>query len=441
MEEEENKITDVEESSESGRKGSAKQIIDKKTSVRFLLAEHQYFRESLRHNEEVGEKRVNYFISLTTAMITAFVAIMSFDITFITIEQLLLITVVAMVGLLVIGWLTMLRILKRNKNTDKCKERLDLVRKLFREFDESETLKESYWPYGKAKIKKPGDREWGSGGLREMIIAMNSIITVVIIVIVLELTRRIFYSTWIGGYFIIFSGGILASVGAWKIQKWLVDRNVNKKSKSNGEPKRWEWRIFLKDLNNIPWKSLVNGEKNPIEGKFKHVKAFNQSDCYFNLGTSNTGLKIRGIKSNSSEKKSPKLELKVLQDKIGDIECWKKTISKSIINVPIDNITDKIQISKARKRIRANYYKKTGNWKFYKKFISNPKVVIIEQTKGTVNIQEKVTKNIKFKTVSIESESFKLVQRFKKKFIQIENEDVIIYSYPEYILSLLKFKS
>jgi len=455
-----------------------KQSNDNEASVRFLLAEHQYFRESLHQNEEVGEKRVNYFISLTTVMITAFVALMSLDNAFLTFEQLLLITVVAMLGLLVIGWLTMLRILKRNKNTDKCKERLDLVRELFRRFDTSGILEESYWPYGKAKIEKLGDRKWGSGGLREMIIAMNSIITVVIIVIVLELIRRIFYSTWIGGYIIIVLGGILASIGAWKIQKWLVKRNVNKESNSKGEPKKWEWRVFSKDLNNNPWKTLINGEKNPIEDEFTNVEFITQSDCYINLGASNAGLKIRGIESKSSKKKTIKLELKVLLDKIGEIEYWKKYILKpitnavddcrsisidqilkltkreiqninlnkiksqmiidamnNIINSPQDNITSEILIIKERRRIRALYDKVNEKWRFNKNFISNPEVIIIEQTEGTIHLKEKPDN---FWTFSIESESFKSLQRFKDSFSQIKNDNLESYSYPNYIMSLLK---
>jgi hypothetical protein len=44
-------------------------------SDQFLLAEHRHFTESLWKNEEVGEKRLNVFITLVTAVITALVAL------------------------------------------------------------------------------------------------------------------------------------------------------------------------------------------------------------------------------------------------------------------------------------------------------------------------------------------------------------------------------
>jgi len=448
-----------------------KQSNDNEVSVKFLLAEHQYFRDSLQHNEEVGEKRVNYFISLTTAMITAFVALMSIDIVFFSMEQLLLITVVAMIGLLIIGWLTMLRILKRNKNTDRCKQRLDLVRQIFRKLDKSEILAESYWPYGKEKNKKPGEREWGSGGLREMIMAMNSIIAVVIIVIIFELLRRTFYSTWIGGYIIIGLSGILAFFGVWKIQKWLVKRNVKKKSKSQEEAKKWEWRVFSINSDVNPWKSMINGEVNSIGDKFKNVETIIRSDCYIDLGSPNAGLKIRGIESNKPKKFPIKMELKILLDKINELEYWKKFNIKPIINPkdfdikrflkmrkseiktldmnnktkqmvikaieriinsPNNNMAINIHITKERQRIRALYDKYNLSWQFYKEFISNPSVVIIEKTKGTINIKEKI---VKFLTFNLESESFKLLQRFKEKFVYINNDNLTSYSYPNFIIN------
>jgi len=264
----------------------------------------------------------------------------------------------------------------------------------------------------------------------------------------------------------------LASIGAWKIQKWLVERNVHKESNSKGEPKKWEWRVFSENLNNNPWKSSINNEKNKIEDEFKNVEDIIQSDCYINLGTFNAGLKIRGIKSKNSEKKTIKLELKVLLDIISEIECWKKYILKpitdgvddcrslaidhilkltkseiqkidlnkiisqevidaikNIIKLPKDNTINEIFINKKRKRIRALYDKINKNWRFCKNFISNPEVIIIEQTEGAIHLKEK---KVNFCTFSIESESFKSLQKFKDSFVQIKNGKVS--SYPKFII-------
>ena len=43
----------------------------------FLLNEHRYFAESFWKNEETGEKRVTFFITLITAVISALVVLLT----------------------------------------------------------------------------------------------------------------------------------------------------------------------------------------------------------------------------------------------------------------------------------------------------------------------------------------------------------------------------
>jgi hypothetical protein len=50
-----------------------------KVSMEFLLADHKYFADSIWKNEEVGEKRLNVFITLVTAVIAALVALHAKD--------------------------------------------------------------------------------------------------------------------------------------------------------------------------------------------------------------------------------------------------------------------------------------------------------------------------------------------------------------------------
>jgi hypothetical protein len=44
-------------------------------STEFLLAELEHFGQSLWRNEEVGEKRFNFFLTLVTAVISGLVAL------------------------------------------------------------------------------------------------------------------------------------------------------------------------------------------------------------------------------------------------------------------------------------------------------------------------------------------------------------------------------
>ncbi|MEW5719784.1 MAG: hypothetical protein AB1817_14230, partial [Chloroflexota bacterium] len=41
----------------------------------FMLAEYRYFADGFWRNEEAGERRVNFFITLVTAVISALVAL------------------------------------------------------------------------------------------------------------------------------------------------------------------------------------------------------------------------------------------------------------------------------------------------------------------------------------------------------------------------------
>lgn len=46
---------------------------------KLLMAEYEHFSESFWRNEEVGEKRINFFVTLTTAIIAGIVALVSGD--------------------------------------------------------------------------------------------------------------------------------------------------------------------------------------------------------------------------------------------------------------------------------------------------------------------------------------------------------------------------
>ena len=53
--------------------GSRKELSD--VTKEFLLHEYGYFSESFWRNEEAGEKRVNFFVTLVTAVLAALVAL------------------------------------------------------------------------------------------------------------------------------------------------------------------------------------------------------------------------------------------------------------------------------------------------------------------------------------------------------------------------------
>ena len=63
---------------ESGKQGDKAKSKDKREiSKEYLLAEYKHFSDSFWRNEEIGEKRVNFFITLVTAVMAAFVALIT----------------------------------------------------------------------------------------------------------------------------------------------------------------------------------------------------------------------------------------------------------------------------------------------------------------------------------------------------------------------------
>ena len=117
----------------------------------FLLAEYAHFADSFWRNEEVGEKRVTFLITLVTACGGALVA---FHTKMQNLNQgqadfLEELTWFALAALLLLGLSTLKRILKRNKVTDEYKLAMDAVRSRFRD---AGLLPPTYQPIGKGLL-------------------------------------------------------------------------------------------------------------------------------------------------------------------------------------------------------------------------------------------------------------------------------------------------
>jgi hypothetical protein len=83
----------------------------------FLLEDFRHFSESSWRNEEVGEKRFSFFVSLVTAVAGGLVALRTAA--HISDREVMGITRAAVTALLVVGILSYLRMLHRNRITDE----------------------------------------------------------------------------------------------------------------------------------------------------------------------------------------------------------------------------------------------------------------------------------------------------------------------------------
>jgi ABC-type multidrug transport system fused ATPase/permease subunit len=141
----------------------------------FLLAEYKNLADSFWRNEETGERRLNFFITLVTAVIAALVALATKQNDALTQASVKLIAVYALLALLAFGLVTLLRLLKRNRTTDEYKRAMALIRDQFRDADERLA---NYQPFKKKQ------RALFVGGLVEIVAVINSLIVAALVALV-----------------------------------------------------------------------------------------------------------------------------------------------------------------------------------------------------------------------------------------------------------------
>ncbi|GJQ58131.1 MAG: NUDIX domain-containing protein [Candidatus Scalindua sp. AMX11] len=139
-----------------------------------LLAEHKYLGDSFWKNEEGGETKVRFFITLVAAVLTAIATLFTITIDNEEIDNLIIpIIIFVLFSLLMFGIITLLRILKRNKVADTYKKGMDEIRERFRIYFDDGRVLSGYEPLG-APTKRKRVRKLG--GLAHIVSVLNSLI-------------------------------------------------------------------------------------------------------------------------------------------------------------------------------------------------------------------------------------------------------------------------
>jgi 8-oxo-dGTP pyrophosphatase MutT (NUDIX family) len=190
--------------------------IDQQAAKELLLADYNHFSELLLANEQSGETRVNWFIVIVSSATAGIVALVvehagqvaAYEAWLqkldpdkvvappaLTSNQVRVIIIGALVGLLMFGLVTLFRMMRRNKNTDDYKKALDTVREAFQDhFDERKVL-HGYYPFGspasdETNVRSKGvasKKVWsigeqrGFGGLAFIVAAINSVLIGVLV--------------------------------------------------------------------------------------------------------------------------------------------------------------------------------------------------------------------------------------------------------------------
>lgn len=144
-------------------------------SADLLIADLEHFGESLWRNEEVGEKRFNFFITLVTAVIAGLVAFHTSDAQ-LDPPTMKAVTNGALIALLVLGLLTYMRMLQRNRVTDQYQRTLKYIRQKLADLNHLPEY----------KVPQPldtGIRKWFRGGLAETVGAIDSVLLCTLLII------------------------------------------------------------------------------------------------------------------------------------------------------------------------------------------------------------------------------------------------------------------
>lgn len=135
---------------------------------KLLLEEYKHFAESFWRNEEVGEKRVNFFITISTAILGGIAALYTSNYVSENYYAFQSIGIFGLSADLALGIVTYIRIMRRNKVSDEYKKILRHLR------DElayrSNSLHAYSLPFDKKGNKLP------RGGLTDTMAILNSII-------------------------------------------------------------------------------------------------------------------------------------------------------------------------------------------------------------------------------------------------------------------------
>lgn len=158
--------------------------IKKDWSHEFLLAEYQRLHEMFIKNEETGETRVNYFTGIVTAAIGAIGFVIAKNGTILDQTATIAVVAFALVALLVLGTITLLRMIKRNQVTDELKHGLDEIRRYYQTHFYPDGFMDDYQPFKATAVKTVSLRKLG--GLVHIVAALNALIADAGTVIVLH---------------------------------------------------------------------------------------------------------------------------------------------------------------------------------------------------------------------------------------------------------------
>jgi hypothetical protein len=143
----------------------------------FLLAEHEHAAESLLRNEESGEKRATFFVSLAGAAAAVLAFAFGGDTSIVPRERVPLAAAVSAALLLMLGLLTVCRLIERHIVTDRYMFALRSLRRAFLAPEDAQGFPNAFFKlYEQFEPRKMNVFSPGKGGWLETIALINAVL-------------------------------------------------------------------------------------------------------------------------------------------------------------------------------------------------------------------------------------------------------------------------
>lgn len=143
----------------------------------FLLAEYEHLVESLLRNEESGEKRATFFVSIAGAAAAVLAFAFGGDTSIVPRERVPPAAAVSAALLLVLGLLTVRRLIERHIVTDRYIFALRSLRRAFLTPDDAQGLPNAFFKlYEQFEPRKVNVFSLGKGGWLETIALINAVL-------------------------------------------------------------------------------------------------------------------------------------------------------------------------------------------------------------------------------------------------------------------------
>lgn len=147
----------------------------------FLLAEYEHMVESLLRNEELGEKRAAFFVTLVGGAGGVLGFILDENTPIVSLDRIPILAAGLAAILLCLGVLTVRRLIERDIVTDKYKFALRALRVLFLSREEAAGLANAFFdPYGPPSGRPVNAYSIQKGGWLHTVAFVNSLLTGVI---------------------------------------------------------------------------------------------------------------------------------------------------------------------------------------------------------------------------------------------------------------------